>query len=247
MKKLILYTLVFIVTLMSDSPSKIARSPEGNTNSYGNTHYIAIASFSTSVADQDTNVITNISLACEKLDNYIFNSKSLFSFNTVVGEGSAANGFVVGRVLYHDMVRYEPGGGLCQVSSTLYNALLLSGCIILERHRHYQPVTYVPLGLDATIKYGKKDLRMKNPYDHDLRIRADMNEKSLIFTVLAKKPLFYHYDIITEEEEIRVPFADTDNIRQGIAVYVYRQKYLREKLVNSFLLYKDYYPPVRMD
>jgi vancomycin resistance protein YoaR len=56
------------------------------------------------------------------------------------------------------------GGCLCQVSSTLFNAFLLAGFSIGERHRHYQPVSYVPLGLDATIKYGKKDLKMRNPY-----------------------------------------------------------------------------------
>ncbi len=206
-----------------------------------------IASFSTSVADQDSNVKMNIALACEKLDNYTIARNSNFSFNSVVGEGSSANGFVVGRVLYHDMVRYEPGGGLCQVSSSLFNALLLSGCSIIERHRHYQPVTYVPLGLDATIKFGKKDLRMKNPYDHDLIIRTGMNEKSLVVTIHSPRPLDYRYDIITEEEEVPVPLVDAENIRQGISVYVYRQKFIKDKLMSSFLLYKDYYPPVRIN
>ena len=111
------------------------------------------ASFSTSVAEQDDNVKRNIMIACERLSGFVVAPGSVFSFNDTVGEASAKNGYLTGRVLYRDSVVMEPGGGLCQVSSTLFNAFLLAGCVIIERHRHSQPVAYVPAGLDATIKY----------------------------------------------------------------------------------------------
>jgi len=204
-----------------------------------------IASFSTSIDDQNENVKHNIALACERLNGLVLPSGSVFSFNGTVGEGSAKNGFINARVMYREGIRYEPGGGLCQVSSTIFNALLLSGCKIYERHRHYQPVRYVPPGLDATIKFGKKNLRMKNPYAQSLYITAFLNDKSLIIAVKGREKIKYRYEIFTEEEEVNVPLqVNAGNIRQGISVYVYRRKYLGKKITESFLLYKDYYPPV---
>ena len=206
---------------------------------------VLLSSFSTSVQDQDENVKQNILLACTKLNGYRIVHGSIFSFNDVVGEGSAKNGYVMGRVLYRDEVRYESGGGLCQLSSTVFNALLLAGFTIIERHRHFQPVTYVPYGLDATIKYGKKNLRMKNVSEQPVLIEATMNDKTLTVKVLGYRPLAHRYEVYTEVEDIEIPFLeDPDRIRNGISVYVYRRKFSGEKLLESFLLYKDFYPAV---
>lgn len=203
------------------------------------------ASFSTSIAEQDDNVKRNIIIACEKLNGTVIRANSVFSFNDTVGEGSTKNGFMMGRVLYRDRIVMEPGGGLCQVSSTLFNAFLLAGCVIIERHRHYQPVTYVPLGLDATIKYGKKDLKIKNPYDFNITLEVKMNEKNLIVAIIAEKGFRYMYQVFTDEEIIPLPAGDdADKIRHGISVHVYRKKYLDGRIVDNALLYKDYYPPV---
>ena len=206
---------------------------------------VPVASFSTSVADQDDNVKRNISIACDRLQGVVIYPNSVFSFNDTVGEGSSKNGFVMGRVMYRDSIVMEPGGGLCQVSSTLYNALLMAGCVIVERHRHFQPVTYVPLGLDATIKYGKKDLRMKNPHSHSLRIEIRANERSLNTVITSDRPLSYRYEIQTETEDMPMAAGDeTDRIRQGITVHVYRKRFSQNRCLDTALLYRDYYPPV---
>jgi vancomycin resistance protein YoaR len=203
-----------------------------------------VATFSTSIDGQDANVKRNIMIACRKLNGTVLSPNSVFSFNDVVGEGSTRNGFVPGRVLYRDRVAMEPGGGLCQVSSTLYNALLMAGCIIIERHRHSQPVSYVPMGLDATIKYGKKDLRIKNPYHHALKIEMAAGDSSIAVKVIAEQKLPYRYEIITEEDEQAVPVQEnSDRIRQGVSVFVYRKRFLGDRLLENMLLYKDYYPP----
>ncbi len=207
-------------------------------------HYPA-ATFSTSIDGQDANVKRNITIACRKLNGTVIPQKSVFSFNSIVGEGSAQNGFVPGRVLYRDRVAVEPGGGLCQVSSTLFNALLMAGCIIIERHRHSQPVSYVPIGLDATIKYGKKDLRIKNPYDHALKLEMAAGDSSITVKILAEQKISFKYEIYTEEDEQAIPVTDdSDRIRQGISVFVYRKRYQGDRLIDAMLLYKDYYPPV---
>jgi len=235
LKAIILFTLLIAIDESNPTPLRAASAED----------LIITASFSTSLAGQDDNVSRNIMTACRKLDGIVIPSNSVFSFNDAVGEGSSKNGFLPGRVLYRDSVALEPGGGLCQVSSTLFNAMLMAGCVIIERHRHYQPVTYVPLGLDATIKYGKKDLRIRNPHPFALRIAAHATDSSLIVKITAGQRLKYRYEICTEEDQIPVPAADNaDRIRQGISVLVYRKRYQGDALIESALLYRDYYPPV---
>ncbi len=209
------------------------------------TGFYPIASYATSIADQDENVKRNIALATSAINGSIIPSGGIFSFNNVVGEGSIKNGYLLGRVLYKDMVVMEPGGGVCQVSSTLFNAFLLAGCTIIERHRHVQPVTYVPFGLDATIKYGKKDLKMKNNLSRSLKISAVITDQTLNITLFSETPSTYNYQVYTDIEENEMPLGDDSaHVRQGITVYVYRKKYATNKLLETLMLYKDYYPPV---
>lgn len=233
---------IFIILLFFFLPVWIHHGDNGSMSSAEN---FTVATFSTSIDGQDANVKRNIMIVCRKLNGTVLSPNSVFSFNAVVGEGSARNGFVPGRVLYRDRVAMEPGGGLCQVSSTLFNALLMAGCPIIERHRHSQPVSYVPMGLDATIKYGKKDLRMKNPYRYALKIEISAGDPSIAVKISAEQKLSDRYEIYTEEEEQAVPLQeDYDRIRQGVSVYVYRKRYRGDKLLETMLLYKDYYQPV---
>jgi len=228
---------IFLLTVIGLLPALDAPSMDGRRE--------IIATFSTSVEDQDDAVRHNIRLASAKLDGTVIPPKSVFSFNDTVGEGSSRNGFRNGAVLYRDEVRHEPGGGLCQVSSTLFNALMAAGCEITERHRHFQPVTYVPPGLDATIKYGKKDLRIRNPYDFRLHIESSVNGKSLLVRIRSDSPPPYRYELFTEEEETELPIQDDGRrFRGGISVNVYRKKLSGDRLIESFLLYKDHYPAV---
>lgn len=204
-----------------------------------------IASYATSVADQDQAVRTNIRIASSKLNGVEIQPGKVFSFNETVGEGSAVNGYLSGRVLYQERAAYEAGGGICQVSSTLYNALLLAGCTIIERHRHSCPVTYVPLGLDATIRYGKKDLRMKNPHPHSIFISTSMNGSSLLITIRSGREMAATYEICTEEEAVNIPFGENPGrrVKPGATIYVYRKKIVNGKPAESALLYRDFYPP----
>jgi len=214
----------------------------------GDVKLLTLSSYTTLVEDQDYNVKANIALAASKLNGIVIKPNEIFSFNSVVGDGSAANGFLIGRVLYQDTVAYEPGGGICQVSSTLFNAMLLCGFTIIERHRHSNPVRYTPLGLDATIRYGKKDLRMKNTTSDNLYIYTSMNDKSLTIMINGSMDPKHSFEICTEEDEINLPFKEDENqkIRPGISVYVYRKKLLDGIVLENLLLYKDFYPPVNV-
>lgn len=205
------------------------------------TEDILLQSFSTSIEKQDGNVKLNLALAVEKLNGVVIGPNGILSFNNIVGEASVQNGFVTGRVFYWNEAIYEPGGGLCQVSSTLYNLLLLTGFKIIERHKHSQPVTYIPMGLDATIFYGKKNLRMQNPYNQSLRLSAQISDTSLTFSIYGNVPLQEKFELETEEEEHELPILRKEkNYRNAFSVFVYRKKYRGENLLETSLLYKDF-------
>jgi vancomycin resistance protein YoaR len=206
---------------------------------------LLLQSFSTSIEKQNEDVRKNISLAAEKLNGAVIEPNGIFSFNDIVGEASIQNGFVVGRVFYWNEAIYEPGGGLCQVSSTVFNLLLLSGFIIKERHKHSQPVSYVPLGLDATIFYGKKNLRMLNPYPQRLRLTVELTDTSLNFSLYGNSPIDDRFEVEIEEEEHELPIIKKEkSYRNAVSVFVYRKKYRKENLLETSLLYKDFIPAV---
>ena len=229
-------SLFFIIFSLIFFPVSVAASDN---------QLVTVASYITTVEDQDQGVKTNLQIACRRLNGYVIMPKAIFSFNDVVGEGSAKNGYVNGRVLYREEARWEPGGGLCQASTTLFNALLGAGFNIVERHRHLRPVTYAPLGLDATIFYGKKDLRMKNPFNQKFYIETVLTGKSLSVILKAENQLPYRYELTTEEEETEIPLVDKSHpVKQGMSIYVNRIRYSENKLLDSATLYKDYYPPV---
>jgi len=205
---------------------------------------VVVSAYATSVNEQPPAVKRNISIASSKINGMVIRNGEIFSFNKTVGEATVSNGFMPANVLYRDSIVVEVGGGICQVSSTLFNAFLLSGFTIVERHRHFQPVSYVPLGLDSTIKFGKKDLRVKNTTGRDIRIHCEINESVYSVKLTSNSYSDEVFEIYTEENEIAPPIED-ELIQNGIEVEVFRRKIIKGKLKETFLLYKDFYPPVR--
>jgi vancomycin resistance protein YoaR len=203
-----------------------------------------LSSFTTPLDGQEDGVRRNIALAAKKLQGIVIAPGAAFSFNDTVGEGSARGGYVDGRVLYREGAALEPGGGICQVSTTAFNAFLRAGFEIVTRHRHSQPVAYAPPGLDATIRYGKKDLVMKNPWPFPVTVLAGIAGESLTVSLRAQNALPFQYTIETEEEETVLPMGDDGReVRNGISAHVYRLKHRDGKVVEKRLLYRDYYPP----
>jgi len=124
--------------------------------------------FSSSTADR----AYNIQLACEKIDGYILAPGEEFSYNEVVGPRTVERGFRMANVYVGNTVQPGIGGGICQVSSTMFNAAVYADLEITERRNHTLPVTYVPMGRDATVSYGAVDFKFKNTYTKPIEIRA---------------------------------------------------------------------------
>ncbi|HHY63620.1 MAG TPA: hypothetical protein GX501_01095 [Clostridiaceae bacterium] len=114
----------------------------------------------------------NIGLAAKSIDGTILMPGEVFSFNDVVGPRTAAKGYRTAHIFVAGRITDGTGGGVCQVSTTLYNAVLRADLEVLERHNHMFTVGYVPLGHDAAVSYGYADLVFKNTTGHPLRISA---------------------------------------------------------------------------
>ncbi|MDD2202581.1 MAG: VanW family protein [Firmicutes bacterium] len=114
----------------------------------------------------------NVALGARTLDGIIVEPGDEFSFNESTGKRGAEEGFMPARIIVDGKNESGLAGGICQLSSTLYNAALLSGMEITERHPHSRPVPYLPAGLDATVSYGARDLKWINTNHHSVTVRA---------------------------------------------------------------------------
>lgn len=146
-----------------------------------------IAQYSTHFDSTQVNRTENIRLAAKALDGKLLAPGERFSFNKSVGERVAEAGYKEALIIQGNTFTPGLGGGVCQVSSTLYNVVLLAHLEILERHRHSLPVNYVPPGRDATVSFPILDFKFKNSTDAHLLIRSFVAENTLTFQLFKKE------------------------------------------------------------
>jgi vancomycin resistance protein VanW len=138
--------------------------------------------------------IHNITLAIERVNNLPIRPGAIFSFWHVVGQPTNARGFLPGRSLLAGQLRPDYGGGLCQLSGLIYYASLIAGLEILERHPHSRDIyddhtRYAPLGADATVAYGFKDLRVRNIFSFPVCFRASVNQEKASCWICSPHPI----------------------------------------------------------
>ncbi|WP_432363666.1 VanW family protein [Sporosarcina sp. UB5] len=133
---------------------------------------VVVASYTTYFNPTDTNRNKNIELSAEAIDKIIVGSGDHFSFNTVVGPRDEANGYQPAPEIINKKLVMGIGGGICQTSSTLFNAVDQLPVKYIERHHHSIDIGYVPKGRDATVSYGGLDFRFRNATDAPFLIEA---------------------------------------------------------------------------
>lgn len=134
-----------------------------------------IASYSTKIQNKkDKNRQSNITITCSSLNDTIVKSGETFSFCDTVGPSTEERGYKKANVIIQGTETKGLGGGNCQVSSTLYNAVLSipNELEVIERHPHSAPVPYIKEGKDAAISYGSHDFKFKNNTNSDIKIIA---------------------------------------------------------------------------
>ena len=135
----------------------------------------------TSLAGSTQNRITNVQLAAASIDGIILAPGEQFSYNDALGERTTERGYKAAGAYSGGQVVQEVGGGICQVSSTLYYAALLANLQIDVRTCHYFPVGYLPAGLDATVSWGGPEFKFTNNRDWPIKIEASVDtEKNTV-------------------------------------------------------------------
>lgn len=146
---------------------------------------IELHSFSTPIKSNSKNRLQNIKITCSRINGTTVKSKKEFSFCDVVGQPSSKDGYKPADAFGADgKIIQAIGGGNCQVSTTIYNAVLkVDGLKVTERHEHDRDVSYIQDGKDATVAYDYLDLKFKNNNDFDIKLYAFVSDNKVTVKV----------------------------------------------------------------
>ncbi|MHC1760215.1 MAG: VanW family protein [Negativicutes bacterium] len=165
-----------------------------------------IAAYTTVYDSSDESRSRNIQIAASKLSGILVGPGDILSFNDRVGLRNPEHEYKLAPTLSSAGTVMDWGGGVCQVSSTLYNAALLADFAVVERSAHYQPPAYVPLGQDATVADGQIDLKVKNMRKHAMYVRSIADAGKLEVRIYGKREKgAFTVRIETTEKTVRVP------------------------------------------
>lgn len=200
----------------------------------------------------------NIRLAAAAIDGYVLKPGETFSFNDVVGERTTAKGYLEGTSYIGGKAVPDVGGGICQVSSSLYCCAVYTDLEIVDRSNHMFTVSYLPLGIDATVNWGTCDFQFKNNTDFPIKIEAYIDEEAWdlvvnfhgtklddIYAEVTYEIAGVHdYETKEEEDPTLKPGErklDTSGF-YGYLVYTYRSWYTGdgELIETEFLDVSDY-------
>ena len=161
---------------------------------------------------------TNLRLLCAALDGVILQPGEEFSYNDTVGERTAERGYKPAPAYSGTRLTDSIGGGVCQGSTTLYNCVLLADLEVVHRLCHGATVTYVPLGLDATVNWGTTDFKFRNNFHFPIKLQAEVSDGYVKMKILGTDEKDYYI-------EMESRWSDDD-----VAIYAvsYKRKYDKE-------------------
>ena len=234
------------------------------TKEYNQTLTQKITHFSTNVADSTGNRKHNVKHALDAFNGMILEPGQQVSFNNIVGDVTLENGYKMATIIYNGEFTDGIGGGVCQASTTLYNALLLSGVEINEVHKHSLPVFYVPFALDAMVTEYTADLKFTNTTEFPMYIHTYSDSKSVSVDIYTK-PSIYTYK--TRSETIDTISAGGDKVisdtegkysskvlfkgeyfrlsypKDGYEAKSYLQKFIGDELIEEQEIRHEIYQP----
>lgn len=219
-----------------------------------------LATASTSFKTNTKNNISrgiNIRLAARAIDGTVLFPGEEFSFNDVVGPRTPQKGYVIAHVYSEGRITNGYGGGICQVSTTLYNAALLANLQITERHNHMFTVSYVPLGMDAAVSYGYADLKFKNNTNYPIRIDASVSDSNVLTFRIVGTNLYPDVKVklisrVVSVTRATTQYIDDPNLPAGTEVVVdkgmdgavvdtYVQVYNGKDLLKDYKIHQSVY------
>ena len=159
----------------------------------------------TTTIGTDTAWNTNVKLAAELLNGTIVKSGEEFSFNDLIGEPTAEDGYLAVNTYVGKSYREVVGGGMGQVASTLYNCVLMADLEVLERHTHSYAPTFISAGFDAEVYYGQLDFRFRNSLEQPIRIDASLIGNTLTITLIGTDTRDYIVEIFYKVDKTKAP------------------------------------------
>lgn len=199
-----------------------------------------LSTFSTWYNSGEVDRSHNLSKAAAKINTSVVLPGKVFSFNHTVGQRIVENGYRDAMVIVNGKFVPGLGGGICQVSSTLYNACLLAGLKIVERHNHALAVAYVPLGRDATVAYGAQDFRFQNNTSSPVYIKSAASGGKLSITIygnLDYKQKIGLSQVVDQVINFNTVYENDDSIPAGTQKVDH--KGIPGYIVRSFRTYYD--------
>ena len=173
------------------------------------------------------NKIFNLQYAADKINKHIVKPNQIFSFWQIVGNPNRS--LKKSRSIRNGEIANETGGGLCQISGIVYHISILGGLEIVERHNHSVDIyqeheRFTPLGTDATVVYGNRDLRIKNNFDFPIKFEIDVKGNRLIVKLLSSNKIAVKHLIFVEKADGDYKIVDVFDNRNQL---VNRSKYLK--------------------
>jgi vancomycin resistance protein VanW len=173
------------------------------------------------------NKIFNLKYAAKKINQHILKPNQIFSFWQIVGNPN--RNLKKSRSIRNGKIADEVGGGLCQISGIVYYISILTGLEIVERHNHsidiYQEhERFTPLGTDATVVYGNRDLRIKNNFDFSIKFEIEIKENQLIIKLLSSNKISAKNLIFAEKTDDDYKIVEVFDNRNRL---INRSKYLK--------------------
>ena len=237
-------------------PLKITK-PKVTVNQIGQEAFPdLLATYSTTFSTSNTNRSTNIRLAVNKINGVVVMPDKQFSYNAVLGQRTASAGYKSAAVYVSGRVENGIGGGICQVSSTLYNTALRANLEIIKRSNHMFATGYVPLSTDATVSWGGPEFIFKNSRKYPIKIVASVNGGRIKIDIYGHKE-DVEYEVVIKSETIQtipmqteyrnnpsLPKGTTKTVQKGHGGYksrAYRILKLNGKVVSTQLLSTDTY------
>ena len=219
-------------------------------------HMLAVVR--TTLDDNEPDRLHNIELATEMLTELYMEPGDVFSFNETMGQATLEKGFREVLVIINREFVPGIGGGICQVATTIYQAALKAELDIVQRSPHSRPVSYVPLGQDATVSYNLLDLKIRNNRDFPILMVGAVNEFLQFAFYGAERDETIKIEISSEDIEVipsqtleqpdpNLPRDTIQIVREGqdgYKVHVFRIIYENERKILKELISTDIYMPV---
>ena len=215
-----------------------------------------LSTYSTKYDGGNIDRTTNLRIACQKINDKVILPGETFSYNKTLGERTSAAGYKYAKVYENGEVVDGIGGGICQISSTLYNSVLMANMEVTERRNHQFITSYTPAGRDATVVYGLTDFKFKNTRNYAVKIKASCSNGIATISIYGIKEENEYTVSFSTKTISTIPYtvkyvndstlaAGTEKVKQvganGMITETYIIKSLNGKVVSSKLLSKDTY------